>query len=1375
MTKIKEIVQINSGYASYVVLRRAFFNEEERRVRMERYKPITAHRIAFEKISNAINPLDKRFYFLTGSYGTGKSHLCLMLSNYFAHQSELPELKAFFKNYKDAQDNVKLLPGKTLKDTTSEQLSASNLIAKRRDGRYLVALCDFGWNLDFEGTILRAIMEALEIENFSSEVDTFYQEASRKIDELKLKDYLYNPFLNSLSTHHPDWTENKLKDRLSNYDEEALNIFKTCFKDATTIDFAPQKANMQLIIDELISNEKFKKSFKGITIVYDEFGYALDSKSVDLNKLHAFAEFCSKSAMESLPVTFIGTGHKAFKDHGEVGDKVHFNTITARVEEVALRTEGMEDIIGAIIQPKKDSQGWIKEVEPNSQVFAMLPTECKKVNIFNWLPAPVLKNNIIVNIFPMHPMATYGLVELAKSIGSDNRSVFKFFSPEFETGDGIWDNAQKFSYPWFVGNNDILNENNILNFLTLDIVFDYFAEESSIDSNDSRISKTVKSALSDYKETYRELKRYITRPTGELQFEEIDELMESILKAMLVHEIITNDKIQIQNNLDTLYFSLNAITPQEQQQIENRINKLTLAGIIYKNADGGFFELKRGDGIDVRRLVDEYMSNPDNKPQDVVDIFVDEIWKEEVPAYFDAKDYNMPFSEDKRLKVEFLSAAQLEELQKKNEGDASVYFEKIRKAKSFGKDYYEGTAVIVYCENQEQIDRAKLISKNAKGDRVFFGIPQKPINISKEIFNHNALNSIQESKDYENFSSFEKAELNELNNNAYDRLKKLAERYSSNNELIWLACEGALIALAPNKQHDIANYCCNKIYKDLRNQVPHKDFNKAHQIISGGALERILGEACDLFSDTTQPITIDHSWADNRGGTSYIKKLFVDKPILSQTNSDGDKHYYQLKKDISGFSQFYPGLTYLIEQLNAIEKGKPIKFREFIKPLFAKYGLGEISISLFLLLAKRHFGDSLVFKNEEYSITQLEIADHTTIFDLVKNKYPNAVTIIQDISSEDKDYFTALYKLFSPNQVEAGKEYGLTEAFNSVQNWWQTKEIVVASDDLHTDRNKPYVRAFNKMETFGTFAFIKSEIPGVIDIEENEKITSTKLAKIISGLQKFKEDADNFLTENKELIIERMNEIFDSEGVTDEHLIDAMKAWSEDLDSGQKDKYSKFQTTETKALLTGLTVLSDLTQFLFETLPTTLNYGSLKDWSTDHHYEYIQKVKTAKKLIDDNKIKVSPPIIKYNGDVVDFSRKLEYAEKLNLEINLACEDIFVYITEDGSDPTMDSSNRKKVTTNESLTIKGNKQLKFVSIDNDGNYGYIQKLNIFDKNEKVKVIGHKDVVGDIVIPSFIFPKDRVELESSLKTYLEIVLREKIATKEEIESIINDILS
>ena len=105
MSKIREIITIQSGMASYVHLRKELFDPDTCSRRMASYKPIKSHREVFERIAKALDPKDRRCYLLTGSYGTGKSHLCLMLANYFMHQSDVPELKEFFASYSDEDES----------------------------------------------------------------------------------------------------------------------------------------------------------------------------------------------------------------------------------------------------------------------------------------------------------------------------------------------------------------------------------------------------------------------------------------------------------------------------------------------------------------------------------------------------------------------------------------------------------------------------------------------------------------------------------------------------------------------------------------------------------------------------------------------------------------------------------------------------------------------------------------------------------------------------------------------------------------------------------------------------------------------------------------------------------------------------------------------------------------------------------------------------------------------------------------------------------------------------------------------------------------------------------------------------------------------
>ena len=82
MAKIKEVLDIQRSYSTQVELRSEYFDLERREERMTHYKPIKAHRAAFERIAEGLyRQNNKRSYILSGSFGTGKSHLLMMAAS----------------------------------------------------------------------------------------------------------------------------------------------------------------------------------------------------------------------------------------------------------------------------------------------------------------------------------------------------------------------------------------------------------------------------------------------------------------------------------------------------------------------------------------------------------------------------------------------------------------------------------------------------------------------------------------------------------------------------------------------------------------------------------------------------------------------------------------------------------------------------------------------------------------------------------------------------------------------------------------------------------------------------------------------------------------------------------------------------------------------------------------------------------------------------------------------------------------------------------------------------------------------------------------------------------------------------------------------
>ena len=191
---------------------------------MTNYRPIKSHRKAFEIIAEGAYRKDsKRCFILSGSYGTGKSHLCLMAANYFESPSDTQEMKSFFENYTESEaDEI---------NKKAEQLKGW-----RKNGRYLVSVCDYGAN-KFETYILRGIKDALCRENIpEEEIDSYYLQAIKKIDEWENNENInfYKDLEQVLENKYRLWSVNKLKTELKLYNKEAIEIFKDVHKTVTT-------------------------------------------------------------------------------------------------------------------------------------------------------------------------------------------------------------------------------------------------------------------------------------------------------------------------------------------------------------------------------------------------------------------------------------------------------------------------------------------------------------------------------------------------------------------------------------------------------------------------------------------------------------------------------------------------------------------------------------------------------------------------------------------------------------------------------------------------------------------------------------------------------------------------------------------------------------------------------------------------------------------------------------------------------------------------------------------------------------------------------------------------------------------------------------
>lgn len=1350
--------------ASYVELHTELFDPDACSRRMTSYKPIKSHRDVFERVSKALDPRDGRCYLLTGSYGTGKSHLCLMLANYFMHQSDVPELKEFFASYSEEDES-----------------RAKVLSHKRAKGRYLVAVPEFASRGDFEELVLRSIDKALKREEFEENLDSHYQEAIRRINTWKERGRsgetrvnFYNLFCEELKDRFSGWTVDKLTKGLKEYNHEALQVFRQIHKNITAIEFAYSKDNLVDIITDINSTKKFQERFKGIVIIFDEFGYLLQEGRLGLNTFHAFSQLCTygNKDWKGNQLIFIGTAHKSFISYAKTTTAVDLSTLSDRICEIALQTEGMEDIIAAIVIPQKKHKLWQEHVSKHESLFNQFTKDCNRLNIFNWLPAPRLREKIIEDIYPMHPMATYCLLTLAKEIGSANRSVFTFFSGEFGSEEG--------SYPWFIQNTDIIDSQDRLTLYTNDYLFNYF--QDSLVSTNKELRETTREHVKNYEATVRELNKYVSqRKQGKL-FDEKDELMERILKVMLIHEIVS-----VNNSKENLLFSLNFSAAEQKKQLETRLDLLTKAKVLYYNSINDIYEFKRGDGIDIDRMIFEFKSDEENYPKDIVGNLNKFAPLTRELTYIEAKNYNQNYNEDKRLIRAFCLPNDLSST-RKIDGKEMSFFESLEYEMQTQTDFkrsYEGIAVHVICEDRESMDRARALLVNNPSERIVVAIPKKPISVTEIIFNILAMEYIKKSESFEEFSMQDRALLNERDKQYLEQLEKEKSKYLSPEHIEWYGKAGEAFQVDTKKDYDIANKVIEPLYYRYSNKIQHDEFNKIHDIKFDRARNQALKEAVERVLNRYESIIIDTEYAYNRGEIRYLQRCLLNPGALRQIDKKGSKLYCEPERDLSKFSQNLPALADMIKEVQNLEEGKWLNINIFLKKYAQDYGQGLLALSLMFALVHRYFGDNLRIKRDETAIGDMPLIQFEDIYDLITGGYPKAYLEHREIADSERNFINKLYNIFSQKKLGASEIASIIQVHRLMKEWWIGLPPVVKIKDTYepaTGNIEKFLEVFEKIESRNEHGFILGDLQTIYDFEPDELITDEKTAQILDRIRKDKDIIESCEKKIENKILNGVCNIFNVEDTTYDDILTGISKWFNALDSYQRDSMADYHTNESKPLILHLGSITNVEKTFLGDLPSSagMGLGKVRDWIADKTNEYLEKIRTGKKVIEENELRVESAEVIISGDYKrpEKENSILYTGTLNVLLKHKDPGMKIFITADDSDPKSAYSHREEAVGQFQLEVKNSITLKFVSQDKDGNFSRVTSMFITNEDKKYEITLPKQLtIGEPQV-HFYFPMKLNGLIVTIKSLLRNALEKEIIDKEklrqEIERILDEIL-
>jgi len=644
---------------------------------------------AILSIAKGLSPgSNERTHLISGAYGTGKSHLGLVLANYFALPSDHLSLDPPFSQIAQ-QDADK----------------AAEIRSLRASERGFLVVIVSGVEADtFNQALLQGLRKALRREKLLDFIPTTaFDLARRRMDGWKgSKPDLYERFLRALDD--VGQTPEGLVKGLENYDDEAYKAFCQAHQKACDAAFEPFREEIEAKrFYEDVSEKITKKTdkFQGIVVIWDEYGEYLKGtagRGGERLQSQFFAQFCN--SREPYQCHFIVIAHLALRDYFpspiEYEDYIKQS---GRFKESTLTTSNAEELIArAITQLYTDNPEAWEEVSKAGnwtelvQVVADLDLyPMNRPEESEWV-----RQRVVDGCFPLHPLAVYCLPRLSEEVAQRNRTTFGFLNDlaAFLDGPAYTDAGR-------------------LNTYAVDRLFDYFSEQ-----------------IKQHK-----IHRRVFRAATAGQQQARNEQQVRILKAIGIFEILKDKKLKA--TADTLFSAL-YVPKVQRSTFDGDLEALVAAEVLRKTTYTGEYKFRGGEDYD-------YTADFEREREQTLRLLTNPIQtlNRECPAPdvqaggLKPDDYNRQFSMDRRLKAQFIGVDALEgtsEFQLAKEIEQSPY--------------HDGICLYVIASNEEEIRRAKTRAETIEDAQIAIGIPQSPRPVVDALIDLKTATSLRQQEPY---------------------------------------------------------------------------------------------------------------------------------------------------------------------------------------------------------------------------------------------------------------------------------------------------------------------------------------------------------------------------------------------------------------------------------------------------------------------------------------------------------------------------------------------------------------------------------------------------------------------------------------------------
>ncbi len=378
---------------------------------------------------------------LYGSYGTGKSHLLTVLSAVLGHINT--EGKSFL-NFTNLIANY-------------DQELASDIKRFAKEKKPFLVVPIYSDYDDFGKCITFSLKKELDRNNIQVSFKGYYDEALELLEKWTLgKDS--SARLEEVCKKQKITIE-ELRVGLSSYDADYEKIFNKVYS-GMSYGAVFNSTSGNLIDNMNAANEAIRERFRGIVLVFDEFGRYVEDygEKLKVKSVQDLAEYCDHSDNNNY---LILVSHKQLS--------LYTNTMKRSVSDEWKKVEGR--FKATSINVKYDQcLSLIGHIIPKNEIHwtpFKIRYEKELNELYNqaWdfkgfmLPPETKDGNPFEDGFPLHPITLFGLDRLSKKVAQNERTFFTYLAGDEENA--------LFS--------QLTNYNtNEFHFIGLDSIYDYF-------------------------------------------------------------------------------------------------------------------------------------------------------------------------------------------------------------------------------------------------------------------------------------------------------------------------------------------------------------------------------------------------------------------------------------------------------------------------------------------------------------------------------------------------------------------------------------------------------------------------------------------------------------------------------------------------------------------------------------------------------------------------------------------------------------------------------------------------------------------------------------------------------------------------------------